>query len=156
MKNNIVLTLFQGVLSVVSSILISNMSFIGRLGISLQYREYLVFKTWWKTALLLFAVQFTLILVLATAKKLGNPIFFRFFTILLFIAGLVGCYFTFVDFTTTNHKLMKQYFHFGFYLFWIGWFISCLYFMFAKNKSKSKKSIPNDTNSISQQWNNPK
>ena len=62
MKNLSILTLIQALLSLVSGILISKMSFIGKIGVSTFYSQYAVFKTWWKTALILFIVQFVLLL----------------------------------------------------------------------------------------------
>ena len=66
MKNLSILTLIQALLSLVSGILISKMSFIGKIGVSTFYSQYAVFKTWWKTALILFIVQFVLLLFLQT------------------------------------------------------------------------------------------
>ena len=47
MKNVTILGLVQALLSLISGILISKMSFIGKIGISTMYREYTIFKTWW-------------------------------------------------------------------------------------------------------------
>ena len=68
MKNLSILTLIQALLSLVSGILISKMSFIGKIGVSTFYSQYAVFKTWWKTALILFIVQFVLLLFLQTLE----------------------------------------------------------------------------------------
>lgn len=137
MKNLIILTLFQALSSVVSSILISKMSFIGRIGISTMHREYLIFKTWWKTALLFFAIQFILILTIQFSKKISRK--YQFFTcILLILIGIAGTYLTYIDFTTTSHKMMKFSFHSGFYLFWLSWFVTCLYFLFFNRYKKEK------------------
>ena len=68
MKNLSILTLIQALLSLVSGILISKMSFIGKIGVSTFYSQYAVFKTWWKTALILFIVQFVLLLFLQTFR----------------------------------------------------------------------------------------
>ncbi|WP_155283546.1 hypothetical protein [Capnocytophaga felis] len=140
MKNLIILTLFQALSSVISSILISKMSFIGRIGISTMHREYLIFKTWWKTALLFFAVQFILILTMQFSKKINQK--FKFFVcILLIIIGIIGTYLTYLDFTTTSHKMMKFSFHSGFYLFWLSWFVTCLYFLFFKKYKKEETPL---------------
>ncbi|WP_212895835.1 hypothetical protein [Capnocytophaga canis] len=132
MKNAIILTLFQAISSLVSGILISQMSFLGRVGISLKYREYLVFKTWWKTALLIFAVHLAIILLLYLLRKLIGFWRMKIVVALLFALGVAGVYLTYQDFTTTMHKVMKQKFHFGFYLFWLNWFITCFYFLLMK------------------------
>ncbi len=144
MKNLSILVLFQALSSVVSGILIENMSFIGRIGVSTMYREYLIFKTWWKTALLLFAVQFVLILVLQIAKKVRISIG-RITAFIFLIIGVLGTYLTYIDFTTTNHRMMKFSFHFGFYLFWFCWFITCFYFLFFRNR-KYFPTYPNSKN----------
>ena len=34
------------------------------------------------------------------------------------------------------HKVMKAKFHFGFYLFWLGWAVSCLYFISVKDQER--------------------
>lgn len=143
MKNLISLTLFQALSSVISSVLISKMSFIGRVGISTMYREYLIFKTWWKTALLLFTIQFVLILTIQLSKKISPKVKISI-CILLIIIGIAGTYLTYIDFTTTNHKMMKFSFHSGFYLFWLSWFITCVYFLFFDKTRKLNKKIPAD------------
>lgn len=132
MKNLSILTLIQAVMSLISAVLISKMSFIGKIGVSTYYSQYAVFKTWWKTAIILFIVQLVLILFLQTFRTKVSPNFARVLAILLTIIGAVGFYFTYVDFTTTSHKVMKFSFHLGFYLFWVAWFISCGYFLLAK------------------------
>ena len=58
MKNLSILSLVQVVLSLLSAVLISKMSFVGRIGVSTFYSQYAIFKVWWKTAILLFIVQF--------------------------------------------------------------------------------------------------
>ncbi|MDO4228990.1 MAG: hypothetical protein Q4C98_04185 [Capnocytophaga sp.] len=148
MKNLTILALFQALSSVISSILISNMSFVGRIGISTAYRQYLIFKVWWKTALVLFAIQLIIILVLFFSKKIGKII-----PILLFVAGILGTYFTYIDFTTTSHKMMKIEFHSGFYLFWASWLISCLYFLFLRKYKTTDNKLIIDENIKSQQEN---
>lgn len=143
MKNITILALFQALSSVISSILISNMSFIGRIGVSTMYRQYLIFKTWWKTALLLFVIQLILIVILYAVRKLNFKLG-RMLALLFLFVGIVGTYFTYIDFTTTNHKMMKISFHSGFYLFWISWFITCFYFLFMRALRQMKKDEKSD------------
>ena len=133
-KNIFILILIQALLAILMAFLISKMSFIGRMGITFVYKEYLVFKSPWKTALLLFAVQTFLILILAffkyfTPSKIANTV--AIFTILI---GLGAAYYTYLDFTTTSHKYMKSNFHMGFYLFWFAWIFSAVYLLFLKKK----------------------
>ncbi len=143
MKNLSILSLVQGVLSLLSAVLISKMSFVGRIGVSTFYSQYAIFKVWWKTAILLFIVQFVLILFLNTFRTKVSAGFARLLAVLLAGIGLLGFYLTYVDFTTTSHKLMKFSFHSGFYLFWIGWLISCTYFALAKG-AKQTTDLPSE------------
>ena len=107
MKNVTILGLVQALLSLISGILISKMSFIGKIGISTMYREYTIFKTWWKTALLLLVIQLVLIAVLQLFKAKVSVSFSRLLAFLLIVLGGIGAYFTYIDFTTTSHKMMK-------------------------------------------------
>ena len=126
MKNVTILGLVQALLSLISGVLISKMSFIGKIGISTMYREYTIFKTWWKTALLLLVIQLVLIVVLQLFKAKVSVSFSRLLAFLLIVLGGIGAYFTYIDFTTTL----------GFYLFWVGWFITCFYYLLFKKKKK--------------------
>lgn len=130
----------QALLSTISGVLLSQMSFFGKVGISVIYREYGIFKIWWKTALLLFAIQLTLLLVLWMTKRLlGRQLMFA--VLLLFLLfGLVGAYFTYLDFTTTSHRLMKMNFHIGVYLFWSTWVLVCIYFMAVPLKKRQPEA----------------
>lgn len=126
----------QALLSTIAGVLLSQMSFIGRVGISVMYREYGIFKIWWKTAVLLFAVQLVLTLVLWLVKKLLGRRLAQAALLLFLLFGLVGAYFTYLDFTTTNHRLMKVNFHAGVYLFWGTWILACVYFMAVPMKKR--------------------
>jgi len=70
MKKNTSLLLFQSLLSVISGILITQMSFLGRIGIHTMYRQFMVFRSWWKTALLFFFIQCLLFGVLYTIRSI--------------------------------------------------------------------------------------
>lgn len=130
MKATRFIFLLQVVLSLLSGYLISKMSFIGRLGINLFYSEYTIFKSWWQTALLLFTIQLLIFGVqLFIKKRKGNKLAYRFSLGLLLIA-LIGLYVTYHDFQHTfSHRLLKEKFHLGFYLFWLTWIGSSLYCM---------------------------
>ncbi len=134
--------LLQAVLALLSGYLISKMSLIGRIGINLMYGEYAIFKSWWQTALLFFGIQ---LLLLGTQffvkKRRGNKLAFRLSLALLVIA-LIGLYVSYNDFQHTfSHKLLKEKFHLGFYLFWITWIGSCL---FCMSKQPFDKIVANE------------
>ena len=148
MKNLSRLALVQALLSTISGVLISKMSLIGRVGVSLAYREYTIFKTWWKTALLLFAIQVVLIVILQVVRSKTGAALGRLVALLLLVVGFIGAYLTYDDFTNTSHKVMKASFHFGFYLFWAAWAITCLYFLFFHRKGESNSkhlAAPSET-----------
>lgn len=138
MKNFSIICLIQAIISIISSILISKMSFIGKIGVSTFYSQYAVFKTWWKTAFILFIIEFLLLLFLKIFKEKVSITFARTLAFLLIIIGSIGAYLTYVDFTTTSHKMMRFSFHLGFYLFWVGWFISCFYFFLSKEDKQMR------------------
>jgi hypothetical protein len=109
------------------------MSFLGRIGIHTMYRQFMVFRSWWKTALLFFFIQCLLFGVLYTIRSIVSLAIAKKIAWLLLLVGIGGFIATYWDFTTTMHRVMKIRFHFGFYLFWIGWAINCLYFIVAKD-----------------------
>lgn len=54
--------------------------------------------------------------------------------LILLGGGAYLAYLMYMDFTTTAHRLLKFDFHLGGYLIWVGWGLSCLYFLFIKKK----------------------
>ncbi|MGK6351128.1 hypothetical protein [Parapedobacter sp. DT-150] len=129
MKGLSTLVAVQALLSTVSGVLMSQMSLVGKAGITVLYREYGIFNIWWKTATLLFAVQLVLILVLWIVKRLLGRRLSLAVILLLLVFGLAGAYFTYLDFTTTTHRLLKANFHAGGYLVWGAWALACIYMM---------------------------
>ena len=119
MKKSTSLLLFQALLAVVSGILITQMSFLGRVGIHTMYRQFLIFRSWWKTALLLFFVQCLIIGLLWTIQKMTTLSIAKKAAWVLLIIGIIGFGATYWDFS-----------------FWIGWWVSCLYFISIKNEEK--------------------
>jgi hypothetical protein len=130
MKRFSLLLLFEMLISVTTGILMSKMSWVGRMGINLIRTEYKIFKSWWKTALVIFTIQLALLLIQWVVKRtcaLNTSRLIFFFFLLLGIAGLG---YTYYDFSTVyEHRIMKERFHLGGYLFWIGWISSNLYFL---------------------------
>ena len=146
MKRNPALILLLAVLSVISGYLLSKASFVGKVGMSLFYREYLFLKTWWKGGLLVFVL---LLLVFALhrfiQKKFGTGKA-RTLYILACIVAIAGLYFTYNDFRhTLSHRLLGERFHLGAYLFWFGWMaISCFHLLqpLVNNGSVKESSAP--------------
>lgn len=129
MKGIVSLLFFQALSSTVSGVLIANMSWLGKIGIGFFYKEYGILKVWWKTALLLFCIQIILIVLFSIIKRVVSIRMMQGIAVIsVILVGLAG-YATYIDFTTTSHKLMKTSFHAGFYLFWASMAITCVYFM---------------------------
>lgn len=142
MKGLGTLVAVQALLSTISGVLMSQMSFIGKMGISVLYTAYGLFKIWWKTAILLFAIQVVLMLLLLLVKWLLGRRLSPAVLLLFLLFGLVGAYFTYLDFTTTSHKLMRSSFHTGGYLVWGAWVLSCLYFLVVPLRKKQPARTP--------------
>jgi uncharacterized membrane protein YsdA (DUF1294 family) len=97
--------------------------------------QYKVFKSWWQTAIILFAVQVIVLIIQWMIKRKASRKTART-TILIFLSvGIAGLYLTYNDFQSIfTHRLMKEKFHLGFYLFWLSWIISSLYLLATKKK----------------------
>lgn len=135
MKGLSTLITFHAFLATVCGVLISQMSFVGRMGITFFYKNYGILKIWWQTALLIFLIHVIFIGVFYIFKRILPRKFSLFLFILLAILGFIGLYFTYENFRTGTYKLMRNNFHVGFYLFWLGWELNCFYFMIVRRKS---------------------
>lgn len=137
MKNKwVILILIQVIVSLVSGILLSKMSLIGRIGVSTVYSEYGFMKQWYKGFAAVLVIQLLLMAILWMVKRTASYKNFSIVNLVFIIIGLVGLLYTFYDFTSTSHKYMNNQFHWGGYLVWIGWFITCFFFFFARVKPK--------------------
>lgn len=138
MKNKIIHLLILAFSSLLSGILISKMSLIGKIGITIIYNEYTILKLWWQTAILMFVIQLVIFIVLSFwTSKATKKVKQLLLPILFFVIGILGLMYTYYDFTETSHRMMKTSFHSGFYLFWATWFANCLFFMTKKSNNSS-------------------
>lgn len=131
-----ILVLLQVIVSLLAGIFLSKMSLIGRIGVSTLYTEYSFLKFWYKGFAYILIVQLLLIAILWIVKRFTTYKNFTLVNLIFIILGLIGLLYTFYDFTQTSHKYMNTQFHTGGYLFWAGWFITCLFFFFARVKPK--------------------
>jgi hydrogenase-4 membrane subunit HyfE len=119
-----VLVLILAALATLSGYLMSKASFVGRLGMTFVYKEYRFLKTWWKGALIVFAVWMILLVVQAIVERKLSKQKATIIHVVFILLALVGLYFTYSDFQhTTTHRWLKEKFHIGAYLFWLGWII---------------------------------
>jgi hypothetical protein len=123
----------QAFLCLLEAYLISKISLIGKIGIAMFYKQYRFLRSGWKTFLLLFAVQLLLIGVLHQAKKLLPARKANYAAAIFLILAILGLWGTYYDFQYTfSHRLLKEKFHLGFYLFWLGWMGTCVYYLVAR------------------------
>lgn len=130
MKRHNLLLLFLSGLSLIAGYLLSKVSLVGRMGMTLFYREYNFLKSWWKATGLLLVV-FVLIygLHVLAQKKLPWASARRVY-LLSVIFAVIGLYISYDDFRhAASHRLLGERFHIGVYLFWIGWMATSLYFI---------------------------
>jgi hypothetical protein len=134
MRRNIPFILFLGVLSAISGWLMSRMSWIGRVGINFFHKDYKFLKVWYRGAGLVFAVLLVLFIIQwLLNRKLVRPIA-RTVQMIALIGAICGLWLTYVDFRTDfSHGLLKERFHLGAYLFWIGWMSISLYLLATVN-----------------------
>ena len=133
MKRSIYILALLALISLIAGVLLSDASWIGKVGITLLHKEYNFLKIWWQGAIAIFLVYLVLMYIHNTINnKLSTTSarLLHFFLLLLIFAGF---YFTYIDFTHTfSHRLLGRRFHYGFYLFWIGWIIISLYYMLKR------------------------
>ena len=124
------LVLSQLLLCWLEAYLISKISLIGRVGIATIHKEYRILRSGWKTFLLLFSIQMAIIATLyILRKKYPKKITTLAASVLLMLA-FIGLLTTLEDFLHTyTHRLLKERFHLGFYIFWLSWIGSCLFFL---------------------------
>jgi len=138
-KQVAILVAAQAMLCVISAYLISRISLIGKIGIALFYKDYKILRSGWKTFLLFFTIQLIIIgvLYLLHSKRSRNTTVYTASGIIA--AALAGLGFTYNDFLHTyTHRLLKERFHMGFYLFWIGMILSCVFFLVQSALSRQR------------------
>jgi hypothetical protein len=142
----VLLTCVQALLCWLDVYLISKISWIGKLGIATVHKEYGLLRSDWKTFLLLFSLQIVLIASLTVVRTKCPRRIAALVISMLLTLGAVGLFLTFRDFIYTyTHRLLKERFHLGFYLFWIGWIGTCVFFLAIKDK-KDPALFPLDPN----------
>lgn len=122
--------LLLAALSAVSGFMMSNMSWIGRIGINLMHKEYKFLKVWWQGGLAVFAALILLFIIQTVIQKKAGFIVGKLLHLLCFAAAIGGLYFTFSDFSNDiTHRLLRDVFHVGAYLFWVGWMLISVFFL---------------------------
>lgn len=132
-KRTSVLVIFLTALAALSGYLMSKASFIGRLGMTYVYKEYKFLKTWWQGALAVFVVWMIVLIIQSIVEKKLSKQKATIVHVIFILLALVGLYFTYSDFQhTTSHRWLKERFHIGAYLFWLGWIIISVFCIVQK------------------------
>lgn len=149
MKKKIsILVLCHALFTFLQVTLIGKISLIGKIGIALKYKEYRFLRSFPKTYFLLFGVQLLVLgILLYTHQKATRKNHLISCAVILVLA-LAGLFYTYNDFAHTySHRLLKEPFHLGFYLFWIAMMASCVFFfVLPRKKDATLIEVPlNDT-----------
>ncbi|WP_300598330.1 cytochrome d ubiquinol oxidase subunit II [Niabella sp.] len=134
-RNYAVLAALLLLIAVLSGILSSGISLVGRVGVNTFYKNYRFFKIWWQAALVcLLVLILVTFLLYAIDKKFKGGKRVILLTGFLF-AFLGGLYITYSDFRNSlSHRWLGERFHLGIYLYWIGFCISDLFFLLGPKK----------------------
>jgi hypothetical protein len=132
--------------SVVVGYLLSNVSFVGKIGIGVFYEQYDFLKDWWKGAILVFAVWIFLYALQSLIQRTASRGVSIAVDIAALLAALVGLYLSYDDFRRDlSHRWLGERFHIGIYLFWIGWLIISIYLLLnRKNKEALRHKVGMD------------
>ena len=141
MRRNLPFVIFLALLSALSGVLMSNMSWIGRVGVNLFHKEYRFLKTWYQGGGVVFGVLIFLFLIQWLADRKLAKGTARTVQVVALIAAVCGLWFTYSDFRTDfTHNVLKERFHLGAYLFWIGWLSISLYLLATRRIQKMPPS----------------
>lgn len=135
MKRTILFLLLLAGLSAVSGFLMSNMSWIGRVGINLMHKEYKFLKVWWQGGAVVYSALLILFFIHWILQKSLPFVVAKIVHVLLFGVAVYGLYFTYSDFSDDfTHRLLRDVFHVGAYLFWAGWMLISIFFISERRK----------------------
>ncbi len=133
MKRTIYFLLLLAMLSAASGYLMSKASWIARVDITFFHKQMNLLKIWWQGAIAVFIVLTLLFLLHAFIQKRLSNTSARILHFILLLTAIAGMYLTYDDFTTNlSHRLTGKRFHYGVYLWWMGWILTCIFFLFRK------------------------
>jgi cation transport ATPase len=139
MKRKTLIAVILLVLAAIAGYVLSKASLVGRVGISLFYKQYKFLKVWWQAGLLVFVIWMILFFLQGLAQRRSSATTAKLIQIGAIVVALAGLFFTYQDFRhTTSHRWLGERFHLGGYLFWIGWIIISVFYLTEKRET----SIP--------------
>ena len=127
--------LLLAALAALSGYLLSKASLVGKVGMTLVYKEYSFLKVWWQGALAVLAAWLVLLLIQGGVNRRAKGGNAALAQIVALVLAAIGLFFTYQDFRNNlSHRLLGERFHIGGYLFWIGWMIISLFYLFRGKK----------------------
>ena len=138
MRTFLNIAFIQLLLSAISALLLAQMSWMGKLGISLFNKNYAFLKSPFQSGAYIFATQLILILILHIIYRTFNKGIRQWICFAIFILGVIGLVYTIYDFNQEfSHKILKTKFHFGAYLIWIGYMLTATYYFLLPHRKQS-------------------
>ncbi|MBA3830191.1 MAG: cytochrome d ubiquinol oxidase subunit II [Taibaiella sp.] len=120
-------------LSIFVGHLLSKASWVTRVGMTFFYKEYNFLKIWWQGAIAVFVVWMLVMMAHSIIHRRFALPKARLISFLVLLLACAGLYATYTDFhNNLAHRLLGKRFHTGFYLFWGGWMIISLFYLFQK------------------------
>lgn len=143
LRRNLLFVVFLLALSSLSGWLIHRMSLLGRIGISLIHKEYTFLKNPFTAGGAVFGVLLVLFLLQLSAVRKMSRNRSNLINAVAMLLAIGGLYVTYNDFQTDiTHKWLKERFHLGFYLFWIGWICISMYLFVTGKAQRPRLSEP--------------
>jgi hypothetical protein len=125
-------------LAFVSGYLLSKINIIGKAGIALFYKEYRFFRFWWKGTLAVFGIWMFLFWLQGFLQRKLVRQQAKLLHLTALVIAVIGLFFTFRDFRDdVSHRLIGERFHLGFYLFWVGWMLISLFYLFEQRRTRT-------------------
>ncbi|MFT4093982.1 MAG: cytochrome d ubiquinol oxidase subunit II [Niabella sp.] len=136
MKRNYPLLIFILLcISLLSGVLTAGVSWVGSIGISMAYKQYSFFRSWWQSAAVCFIMMLLIFTILYFIDRALSGIKRKLVLLVVFFVFLTGLFLTFRDFRTDlSHRWLGERFHTGIYLYWIGFCVTSLFFALTDKK----------------------
>lgn len=126
-------------LSIVSGYLLSSATLVGRTGLHLFYKEYRFLQTWYKGAAAVLAVWLLLFLLHRLVQQRVPAAKAKWIHVSALLIAIIGLYFTYSEFRNDlSYRLMGERFHLGAYLFWIGWMLIAINYLWPQKSTISR------------------
>lgn len=129
------LLLFLVAISALAGYLLSKASWVGRMGMSIFYKEYTFLKVWWKGAGVVLGILLLLYGIQSIVQRQARRHVAMATHATCLLLALAGMFFTYQDFRNDiSHRWMGERFHLGAYCFWVGWMAISLYLLWRRSR----------------------